>query len=105
MGEPASIQSMFFEKKSFFYWLEDGIIELSVESKQPGKWKTLDNNISAQENVHYKSSNGSIDCGYNVIEINILMHDTTEDPVGFGIQVENEIGEIIQTCVILQPFQ
>jgi len=45
---PASIQSMFFEKKSFFYWLEDGIIELSVESRQPGKWKTLDNNISAQ---------------------------------------------------------
>ena len=57
------------------------------------------------ENVHYKSTNGSIECGYNVIEINILMHDTTEDPVGFGIQVENEIGEIIQTCVILQPFQ
>jgi len=33
------------------------------------------------------------------------MHDGTEDPVGFGIEVENEIGEIIQTCVILQPFQ
>ena len=57
------------------------------------------------ENIHYKSSNGSIECGYNVIEIHILMHDETEDPVGFGIEVENEIGEIIQTCVILQPFQ
>ena len=46
--EPASIPSMFFEKKSFFYWLEDGIIELSVESRECGKWKTIDNNISAK---------------------------------------------------------
>ena len=57
------------------------------------------------ENVHYKSARGDIECGYNVIEVNILTHDTTEAPVGFGIQVQNEIGEIIQTCVILQPFQ
>ena len=46
--EPASIPSMFFEKKSFFYWLEDGIIEISVESRQCGKWKTIDDNISAK---------------------------------------------------------
>ena len=57
------------------------------------------------ENVHYKSASGDIECGYNVLEINILMHEETEDPVGFGIQVQNENGQIIQTCVILQPFQ
>ena len=39
---------MFFEKKSFFYWLDDGIVEMSVESNTKGKWRTLDNNKSAQ---------------------------------------------------------
>ena len=64
-----------------------------------------DSKVIFLENVHYKSASGDIECGYNVLEINILMHEETEDPVGFGIQVQNENGQIIQTCVILQPFQ
>ena len=30
-------------------------------------------------------------------------HDSN-NPVGFGVEVENEDGEIIQCCVILQPM-
>ena len=44
---------MFFEKKSFFYWLDDGIVEMSVESNTKGKWRTLDNNKSAQGNFYF----------------------------------------------------
>ena len=45
---------MFFEKKSFFYWLDDGIVEMSVESNTKGKWRTLDNNKSAQGKTSLK---------------------------------------------------
>ena len=40
-----------------------------------------------------------------MLEVEIMQHDDTQNPVGFGIEVENEAGEIIQTCVILQPFE
>ena len=45
---PSSTANMFFEKKSFFYWLDDGIVEISLESSKKGKWRTMDNNLSAQ---------------------------------------------------------
>ena len=52
---PSSTANMFFEKKSFFYWLDDGIVEISLESSKKGKWRTMDNNLSAQGknfNIH-----------------------------------------------------
>ena len=45
---PSSTPNMFFEKKSFFYWLDDGIVEISLESSKKGKWRTMDDNLSAQ---------------------------------------------------------
>ena len=45
---PSSTANMFFEKKSFFYWLDDGIVEISLESSKKGKWRTMDNNLSAE---------------------------------------------------------
>ena len=45
---PSSTANMFFEKKSFFYWLDDGIVEISLESSKKGKWKTMDDNLSAE---------------------------------------------------------
>ena len=45
---PSSVAKMFFEKKSFFYWLDDGVVEISVESQLKGTWRTMDNNLSAK---------------------------------------------------------
>ena len=48
---PSSTANMFFEKKSFFYWLDDGIVEISLESSKKGKWRTMDNNLSAEGKI------------------------------------------------------
>ena len=50
---PSSTANMFFEKKSFFYWLDDGIVEISLESSKKGKWKTMDDNLSAEGNSNF----------------------------------------------------
>ena len=52
---------------------------------------------------HYKSASGTIDPGYNILEVGIMHDHASDNPVGFGVEVENEDGEIIQCCVILQP--
>ena len=52
---PSSTPNMFFEKKSFFYWLDDGIVEISLESSKKGKWRTMDNNLSAEgKKIYHK---------------------------------------------------
>ena len=53
---------------------------------------------------HYKSASGAIEPGYNILEVGIMQDHASNNPVGFGVEVENEDGEIIQCCVILQPM-
>ena len=42
--------SMEFEKKAFFYWLDDGVVEIAVEMEagNAGTWRTIDNDLSAK---------------------------------------------------------
>ena len=47
---------MFFEKKAFHYWLDDGVVEISVERTTGGEWRTMDNNLSAK-GIFYKTTN------------------------------------------------
>ena len=60
--------------------------------------------IFFSEGRHYKSASGSIEPGYNILEVGIMQDHDSNNPVGFGVEVENEDGEIIQCCVILQPM-
>lgn len=41
---------MEFEKKAFFYWLDDGVVEIAVEMEEgnAGTWRTIDNDLSAK---------------------------------------------------------
>ena len=41
---------MEFEKKAFFYWLDDGVVEIAVEMEagNAGTWRTIDNDLSAK---------------------------------------------------------
>merc|ERR1712212_350100 len=94
-------------KKAFFYWLDEGMVEISVElsADLTGTWKTIDNNLSAKVGQHYVASSGTVKGGYNLLEIPILKEDETVLPVGFGVEVEDTSGNIIQALVVLQPFE
>ena len=40
---------MYFEKRAFFYWLDDGVVEIALEMEGDlsGTWRTMDNDKSA----------------------------------------------------------
>ena len=73
--------SMRFDKKAFFYILDEGVIEitLNVLSNIKGTWKTIESGQSALANVHYKHVEGHFNNTtsqptQNKLEVNILSH-------------------------------
>ena len=40
--------ALFFEKEAFFYWLDEGLIEISLSAKTSGTWRTISSGTSAQ---------------------------------------------------------
>ena len=72
---------MRFDKKAFFYILDEGVIEinLNVLNNIKGTWRTIENGQSAKANVHYKHAEGHFNnttsqLTQNKLEVNILSH-------------------------------
>ena len=55
-------------------------------------------------NTHYKQSSGTVEPGFNLLEIPIYGNEDAIKPIGFGIEVVDSMGRTIQAAVVLQPF-
>ena len=119
---------MFFEKEAFFYWLDEGLIEISLSAKTSGTWRTISSGTSAQAGEHYRHVEGTFKARNNTLEVVVLRHvgqdlelvflfetriltrisisddGNIDKALEFGIEATSDDGETVQTAIVLHPF-